>query len=222
MAEPIGDAEGAEFREVAVVEHQNELAVVRTEALDRVAVAAREIPDVAGGEVEHFGMRLRVDRGDATAALEHIGPFRGVGVPVQFAQRTGRKLHQHAGELFGHRKFRDGRFFRPAALVVLDRLRTEREAERRQLLAAERRGRRPEARLSTLGKRLRCARRCRHDAAGGSGADHIASRQVGHRRSPRSVCASIIAAACKDVAKRTDDSSGYRKAAPSVRRYPSG
>src|SRR5215468_6002824 len=76
MADPIGDAERAEFREIAVVEHQHEQAVLGADALDRVAEPAREIPDVAGMKVDDLRLALRVDGGDAALALDHIGPPR--------------------------------------------------------------------------------------------------------------------------------------------------
>src|SRR5262249_61255016 len=47
MADPIADAERAEFREISVVEDEHEQAVLGADALDRVAEPAREIPDVA-------------------------------------------------------------------------------------------------------------------------------------------------------------------------------
>ena len=85
VADPIADAERAELRKVAVVEHQHEQAVLGADALDRVAEPAREIPDVAGIEVDDLRLALRVDGGDAALALDHIGPLCRVGVPVQFA-----------------------------------------------------------------------------------------------------------------------------------------
>jgi len=54
MAEPVGDGEGAELGEIAVIENKNEGAPVRTEALDRVAVPAREVPNVARAEIDDF------------------------------------------------------------------------------------------------------------------------------------------------------------------------
>src|SRR5712671_1358555 len=47
MSDPVGDAEGAELGKVAVVEDQDEMAGFCAQALQHVAVAAREIPDVA-------------------------------------------------------------------------------------------------------------------------------------------------------------------------------
>ena len=48
--DPVGDAESTEFGEVAVVESEKEMTLAGAEALQRMAVAAREIPGVAGTE----------------------------------------------------------------------------------------------------------------------------------------------------------------------------
>ena len=50
VADPVGDAEGAELREIAVVEDQDEVRRLVAQALEHVTVAAREIPDVAGSK----------------------------------------------------------------------------------------------------------------------------------------------------------------------------
>ena len=55
VADPVGDAEGAELGEVAVVEDQDEVARLVAEAFEHVAVAAGKIPDVAGLEVVGLG-----------------------------------------------------------------------------------------------------------------------------------------------------------------------
>jgi hypothetical protein len=70
VPDPIADAERAELGEIAVVEHQHEQTIFRADALDRMAEAAREIPDVASVEVDHLGLPLRVDGGDAALALD--------------------------------------------------------------------------------------------------------------------------------------------------------
>ena len=54
--------------------------------LDRVAVPAREVPDVTGAEGVHRRGAVGVhDRGPARAA-DHEGPFGRVGVPMELAQ----------------------------------------------------------------------------------------------------------------------------------------
>ena len=59
MADPVGDAERAELREVAVVEDQDEVARLVAQAFEHVAVAAREVPHVARLEVVGLGVALR-------------------------------------------------------------------------------------------------------------------------------------------------------------------
>jgi hypothetical protein len=164
--------------EIAVVEHQHEQAVLAADALDRMAVPAREVPDVARAEIDDLGMALRIDGGDAALAADHVGPFRRVGVPVQFAHRAGSKRHQHAGELLRHRELHHRRLLGPAAVPRLRRDGAEPEAERRQLGAGEHRRRRPERRLPALG---RCLGGGREHAAGGSGTQHMAAGDFGHR-----------------------------------------
>ena len=56
VADPVGDAERAELREVAVVEDQDEVRRLVAQAFEHVAVAAREIPDVARLEVVRLGL----------------------------------------------------------------------------------------------------------------------------------------------------------------------
>src|SRR4051812_37500963 len=83
-------------------------------------------------------MAFRINRGDATAAVDHIGPFSRIRVPVQFTQRPGSEHHQNSGELLRHRKFGDGSLLSPAAVILMDRLSPQRKTEGWQFLAAER------------------------------------------------------------------------------------
>ena len=87
--------------------------------LDRVAVAAREIPDIAGAEIDDLALAGGIDGGDAAIALDHIGPFGGVGVPMQLAQRARLERHVDAGELLGDRKLGDVRLLGGAAVEGL-------------------------------------------------------------------------------------------------------
>ena len=104
MSDPVGDAEGAEFGEVAVVEDQDEMTGLVTEALQHVAVAARKVPDVAGVEIVGFGEAAWIDDGGADAALENERPFGRGGVPVQLAHHAGFKLHRYARDSFRDRQ----------------------------------------------------------------------------------------------------------------------
>jgi hypothetical protein len=47
VADPVRDAEGAEFGEVAIVEDENKVARLIAQGFDDMPVTAREIPDVA-------------------------------------------------------------------------------------------------------------------------------------------------------------------------------
>jgi hypothetical protein len=148
VSDPIADAEGAELGEITIVEYEHEQAVLGADALDRVAEPAREVPHIASSEVGDLRLTLRVDGGDAALALDHIGPFGCIGVPVQLAQPARDERHQHAGELFRDREFRDRCLLGPAAVPRLGRNRTQLEAERWQLGAGQHRRGRPERRLS--------------------------------------------------------------------------
>ena len=102
-------------------------------SLDRVAVAAREVPDVAGSKIDDLALAGRIDGGDPAIALEHIGPFGGVGVPMQFAESARLERHVNAGELLRDGKAGDVRFLGGAAVELLGLLRAERIAERGKL-----------------------------------------------------------------------------------------
>ncbi len=142
--------EGAEFREIAVVEHEEEGAGAGAEALDRMAVAAREVPDIARAEVDDLALADRIDGGDPAIALEHIGPFGGIGVPVQLAQGARLERHVDPGELLRHREAGDVRLLGGAAVELLGLLRAKRKAERGKLWAVERGRRRTVRRLPRL------------------------------------------------------------------------
>jgi hypothetical protein len=94
-----------------------------------MALPAREVPHVARTELDDLALILRVDGGDAAASFDHIGPFGGVGVPMQLAQAARLERHVDAGELLRHGELRDGRLFRRAAVESLGRQAPEREAE---------------------------------------------------------------------------------------------
>ncbi len=111
MRHPIGDAEGAEFGEMAVIERQNKMRAVR-QRLNGMAVAFREIPDVAGPEIRHFAFAFGIENGDARMALQHKRPFGGDGMPVQFAHAARFQRHVDAGHALGDRELLDGGFAR--------------------------------------------------------------------------------------------------------------
>jgi hypothetical protein len=151
VTDPVADAESAELGEIAVVEDQ--------------------------AEIRDLGFALRIDRGDAARPGRHIGPLRGVAVPMQFAKPARRELHQHARDLLRNRKFGDRRLLRPAAIPGLGRARTERKPERRQFLSSQQLGART-GRSRRLAGRLGGGERGQHAAGGTS--QNMSSRKIGH------------------------------------------
>jgi hypothetical protein len=183
MADPIGDAEGAEFGEVAVVEDQDEVTGLVAETLQHVAVAAREVPDVAGVEIVGLGEAAWIDDGGADAALENERPFGRGGVPVQFAHRAGLQPHRHAGDPLGDRQLRDGRLLAVAVADDLALRLLQRELECRQILARERWVRNivHEARVAA-GGRLGPTQRGQRDYA--CGGQKLPALRIGHDALP--------------------------------------
>src|SRR4029453_7454218 len=112
---------------------------------------------VARPEIDDLALVLGIDRGDAAAAFDHIGPLGGFRVPVQLAQSARLECHVHAGELLRDRKLDDGCFLRGAAIEGLGRLAPERKAERGQLWSGERRWRRTKGRLRRPTRHSVCA-----------------------------------------------------------------
>jgi hypothetical protein len=139
MTQPIGDAEGAEFREIAVVEDEDKVAGLVAQALDRMAVAARKIPDVARIEIVGLRVALRIGHGGAAAPFDDKGPFGRGGVPVQLAHYARLEPHRDAGDSLRDRQLQDGRLFAEAAIHHLARRFFQREFERRQVLARQQR-----------------------------------------------------------------------------------
>ncbi len=131
MHEPVAEEERVVLAEGAVVEDQQELAAVGTEALDRVRQARREIPQVADAEVVHEAAALGIDDGDARVAVEHVGPL-GFLVPMHLADGAGVEAHVDAGHVGRHRQLAHGDLARPAAALQTHVRVGEREAQVRQ------------------------------------------------------------------------------------------
>src|SRR6185312_15775283 len=106
VRDPIRNTKRPKFREVAAIESQEEMTGFIAEALEHVAVAFGEVPDIALVEVVCRGGAVGGDDGGSHAAFEDIGPFRGDGVPVEFAEGAGVETHRDAGDAL-----RDGEFF---------------------------------------------------------------------------------------------------------------
>ena len=180
VPDPVGDAEGAEFGKIAVVEDQNETAGLVAQALQHVAVTAGKVPDVAGIEVVGLGEAVGIDDGGANAPLEHERPFGRGGVPVHLAHRAGLELHRNPGNSLGDRQLRDRRFL---AVTVADHLAVgflQRELERRQLLPRHRGIRDVVHEAGIAGdRRLRSGQR-RHRGDGGGGSEKLPALRIGH------------------------------------------
>jgi hypothetical protein len=154
---PVGDAESAELREVAVVKNQDEVTGPVAKALQHVPVSARKVPDVAGIEIVGLRAAGGIDDSGADAAFENEGPLGGSSVPVQFAHRPGLEPHRDAGDSLGDRQLRNRRLL---AVTVADHLAArllQRECKGRQIIAGERRVRDVvhETRIATGGRQRR-------------------------------------------------------------------
>jgi hypothetical protein len=119
VADPVGDAERAELGEVAIVEDQDKVARLVTEALEHVAVAAGEVPDVARLELVRLGVALRVEDRSADVALDDERPLGGGGMPVQFTRCPRLEHHRDTGDPPGDRQLLDCRLL---AVAVADDL----------------------------------------------------------------------------------------------------
>jgi hypothetical protein len=115
MADPIGDAERAEFREIAVIKDKNKMAGRVAQAFQHMRVAARKIPDIARPEVIRFRAALRVDDGRTHLAVGHESPFGRGRVPVQLSHHTGLHAHRDAGDGSRYWQLGDGGFLAIAA-----------------------------------------------------------------------------------------------------------
>ena len=118
MRHPVRDQEGRVFREVAVVEDEQELAAVdlALKTLDRVRHARREVPQVALPYIVDEGPALLVDGGDAALPAEHVGPL-GFLVPMHLAHDVGAQPHVDARHGGRDRQLAHGGLPRPAAVL---------------------------------------------------------------------------------------------------------
>ena len=73
------------------------------ERLDDVAVAAWEIPEVAGTKFVGFRVSRRINHRGADQSFGDKPPFRRRGVPMQFAHHAGLQSHGNAGDAFRNR-----------------------------------------------------------------------------------------------------------------------
>lgn len=106
MRHPIGDAEGAEFGEMAVIERQNKMRAVR-QRLNGMAVAFGKY-HTSPGPKSATSHLPSIEDGDARMAFQHKRPFGGDGVPVQLTHAARLQRHVDARYAFGDRELLDG------------------------------------------------------------------------------------------------------------------
>src|SRR5262249_17435988 len=109
-----GNAERAEFREITVVENQNEMCGFIPEAFQHVGVAAWKIPNIPRIEVVRLSLPGGIDYGGTRTTFQHKRPFRGGCVPVQLAHNAGFKLHRYTSDSFRDRQLIDSYLFAKA------------------------------------------------------------------------------------------------------------
>jgi hypothetical protein len=116
VGEPICHQEGVELACRAIVEADDELATVWSEALQRMRIARRKIPNVTFLDVRDVWQALWVEHRDSAIAVGHKRPF-GRLVPMQFADATGGQSHIHAGDGRRNREVRLRHLPRPTAVL---------------------------------------------------------------------------------------------------------
>jgi hypothetical protein len=135
VADPVGNAERAEFGEVSIVEDENEMTGLFAEALQHVTVSAGEVPDVARVEIVRLGIALRINHGGPNATFHHESPLRRCCVPVKFPHRPGFEPHRDSRNAFGNRQLGDRRLLPEALVDDLTWRPFESKFERRQFIA---------------------------------------------------------------------------------------
>src|SRR5262249_57852972 len=114
MRQPIGDTQCMLLGKGAVVEYQNEMTRNWPDPQYRMTPASGEIPNVAWSE--RIGRRsVGAQYGGAATARHDVTQFGSIGVPMEFAQRTGLQRHSDAGDTLASRQL-PARFspYRPA------------------------------------------------------------------------------------------------------------
>src|SRR5258708_23834011 len=107
VLEPVRDQEGIVFVEVAIVKDQKEFATVRIETLDRVWNPRWEVPEIADPDIVDEVAPLRVDCGDAGAAVKHVRALPLL-VPMQLAHAAGIEPHIATGSILNHAELARG------------------------------------------------------------------------------------------------------------------
>ena len=116
MGKPISHQQCVELARRAVIEADDEFATVRPEALQRMRVAGRKIPDVAFLDVGNIGAADRIDHGHPAVTVSHVRPLSRL-MPMQLTDAAGRQSHIDAGDGCGNCEVRLGHLPRPAAVL---------------------------------------------------------------------------------------------------------
>src|SRR5882724_2369455 len=101
-----------------------------------MAVAAREVPDVTRPKIEDLRAAVGVEHGGSAMATDDVGPFCGVGMPMELAQPARFEPHRDTGNSLGNWELSDGCFLRGTALVKLALLRPQGKSKVRPFSAA--------------------------------------------------------------------------------------
>src|SRR5258707_6480903 len=104
------------FRKHTLIEDQEELASVRSQALYRMREAGREVPQVALAHVVDKDRPIRIQQRDASISVEHDGPLIGC-MPMEFAKAASSQAHIDARQVCGGRQFALRHLMGPAALL---------------------------------------------------------------------------------------------------------
>jgi hypothetical protein len=113
VRKPVRNQERLVLREISVVKCKKELATL-LQPLNRVRNPGWEIPQVACSDVVDKIAALRIDRRNARASGDHVGPLRLL-VRMQFANAARLKTHVDASDRRCDRQLADRDFQSPAA-----------------------------------------------------------------------------------------------------------
>src|SRR5207253_1124255 len=97
MGEPVRYQQRVELAGIAIVEADHKFATVGPEALQRMRLASRKIPEVTLVNVGNKRPADGIENRDATTAVGHDRPLRGL-VPMQFSDPASRQAHVDAGD----------------------------------------------------------------------------------------------------------------------------
>ena len=98
MRHPFREKECTVFRKHTLIEDQEKLASVWPQALDRMGITGREVPQIALGHVVDKDRPIKIQYRDAGISIEHDGPLIR-GMPMQFAKAARRQAHVDAGDV---------------------------------------------------------------------------------------------------------------------------